>query len=100
MYVGNMMSGFLQNQEHLGSLMATALGNEGIPSYKVEAACASGGVATNAGVKAIMSGLEEIVLVGAVEKMSGYTYSSRDSRLDDGRRQGGSRCHWGHVRRP
>jgi acetyl-CoA C-acetyltransferase len=25
-YVGNMMSGFLQNQEHLGALMATALG--------------------------------------------------------------------------
>jgi len=72
-YVGNMMSGFLQNQEHLGSLMATALGNEGIPSYKVEAACASGGVATNVGLKAVMSGLEEIVLVGAVEKMSGYT---------------------------
>ena len=72
-YVGNMMSGFLQNQEHLGSLMATALGNEGIPSYKVEAACASGGVATNAGLKAVMSGLEEIVLVGAVEKMSGYS---------------------------
>jgi acetyl-CoA C-acetyltransferase len=73
MYVGNMMSGFLQNQEHLGSLMATALGREGVPSYKVEGACASGGVATNAGVKAVMSGLEEIVLVGAVEKMSGYT---------------------------
>ena len=72
-YVGNMMSGFLQNQEHLGSLMATALGREGIPSYKVEGACASGGVAANAGVKAVMSGLEEIVLVGAVEKMSGYT---------------------------
>jgi acetyl-CoA C-acetyltransferase len=73
MYVGNMMSGFLQNQEHLGSMMATALGREGVPSYKVEGACASGGVATNAGVKAVMSGLEEIVLVGAVEKMSGYT---------------------------
>ena len=72
-YVGNMMSGFLQNQEHLGSLMATALGKEGVLSYKVEGACASGGAATNAGLKAVMSGLEEIVLVGAVEKMSGYT---------------------------
>ncbi len=73
MYVGNMMSGFLQNQEHLGPLMATALGREGVPAYKVEGACASGGVATNAGVKAVLSGLEDIVLVGAVEKMSGYT---------------------------
>ena len=71
-YVGNMMSGFLQNQEHLGALMATALGQEGVPTYKVEGACASGGVAVNAAVKALFSGLEEIVLVGAVEKMSGY----------------------------
>ena len=73
MYVGNMMSGFLQNQEHLGSLMASALGREGVPTYKVEAACASGGVAMNAGVKAALSGLDRIVLVGAVEKMSGHT---------------------------
>jgi acetyl-CoA C-acetyltransferase len=68
-----MMSGFLQNQEHLGALMATALGREGVPAYKVEGACASGGVAINAATKAVLSGLEEIVLVGAVEKMSGYT---------------------------
>jgi acetyl-CoA C-acetyltransferase len=73
MYIGNMMSGFLQNQEHLGALMASALGNEGVPSYKVEGACGSGGVAANAGVKAVLSGLEGVVLVGAVEKMSGYT---------------------------
>jgi len=73
MYVGNMMSGFLQNQEHLGALMVTAMGEEGIPACKVEGACASGGVAANAGVKAVLSGLEGVVLVGAVEKMSGYT---------------------------
>ncbi len=73
MYVGNMMSGFLQNQEHLGALMATAMGREGMPAYKVEGACASGGVAANAGVKAVLSGLEDVVLVGAVEKMSGYS---------------------------
>jgi len=73
LYVGNMMSGFLQNQEHLGALMATALGREGVPAYKIEGACASGGVAVNAAVKAVLSGLENVVLVGAVEKMSGYT---------------------------
>lgn len=72
-YVGNMMSGFLQNQEHLGPLMATALGRQGVSSFKVESACGSGGVAANTGVKGVMSGLEEVVLVGAVEKMSGYT---------------------------
>jgi acetyl-CoA C-acetyltransferase len=72
-YVGNMMSGFLQHQEHLGPLMATALGREGVSTYKVEGACASGGVAVNAAVKGLLSGLEDVVLVGAVEKMSGYT---------------------------
>ena len=72
-YVGNMMSGFLQNQEHLGALMATALRREGIPTFKIEGACASGGVAMNAAVKAVLSGLEDIVLVGGVEKMSGYS---------------------------
>lgn len=72
-YVGNMMSGFLQHQEHLGALMATALGQEGVPTYKVEGACASGGVAVNSGVKSVLSGLEDIVLVGGVEKMSGYS---------------------------
>jgi len=54
-------------------LMATALGKEGLPAYKVESACASGGVAANAGVRAVLSGLEDIVLVGAVEKMSGHS---------------------------
>ena len=72
-YVGNMLSGFLQNQEHLGALMATALQREGVPTYKIEAACASGGVAMNAGVKSVLSGLEDIVLVGGVEKMCGYS---------------------------
>ena len=72
-YVGNMMSGFLQNQEHLGALMATALGREGVATYKVEGACASGGVALNAALKGLLSGFEDIVLVGGVEKMSGYT---------------------------
>lgn len=73
LYVGNMMSGFLQNQEHIGSLMASALGKEGIPTYKVEGACASGAVAMNAAVKGVLSGLERIVVVGGVEKMSGHT---------------------------
>jgi acetyl-CoA C-acetyltransferase len=72
-YVGNMLSGFLQRQEHLGSLMASALGREGVPTCKVEGACASGGVSMNAGIKGVVSGLEDIVLVGAVEKMSGYS---------------------------
>ncbi|MFZ8855536.1 MAG: thiolase domain-containing protein, partial [Thermofilaceae archaeon] len=44
-YVGNMSSGFLQGQEHLGSLLATWIGVPGVAAAKVEAACASGGAA-------------------------------------------------------
>src|SRR5208337_1318357 len=55
-YVGNMMSGFLQNQEHLGALMATAPGGGGWPPTRVEGAWASGGAARNAAVKGWFSG--------------------------------------------
>ena len=80
-YVGNMMSGFLQKQEHLGPLMATALGKAGVSGYKVEGACGSGGAAANVGVKSVLSGLEDVVLVGAVERMSGYTTPEVTSAL-------------------
>jgi len=69
-YVANMSSGYLQGQEHLGSLMSTWLGVPGIAACKVEAACASGGVAFHQGFLAVASGLYDYVLVGGVEKMS------------------------------
>ena len=50
-----------------------SLGKEGVPTYKVEGACASGALAMNAGVKGVLSGLDRIVVVGAVEKMSGHS---------------------------
>jgi len=69
-YVANMSSGYLQGQEHLGSLMSTWLGVSGIAACKVEAACASGGVAFHQGFLAVASGLYDYVLIGGVEKMS------------------------------
>lgn len=69
-YVGNMSSGELQGQEHLGSLMATWLGIPGVAAAKVEAACASGGVAFHQAYLAVASGLYDCVLVGGVEKMT------------------------------
>jgi acetyl-CoA C-acetyltransferase len=41
LYVGNMLSGMLANQEHLGALIAESIGMEGIEALKVEAACGS-----------------------------------------------------------
>ncbi len=70
LYVSNMSSGYLQGQEHLGSLMATWLGIPGVAACKVEAACGSGGVAFHQAFLAIASGLYDCVLVGGVEKMT------------------------------
>ena len=69
MYVGCMSSGLFCAQEHLGSLMADYLGVNPIPAYRIESACASGGLAFRLGFIEVASGMSDIVLVGGVEKM-------------------------------
>ncbi len=68
-FVGNMFSSIGSNQEHLGALVASALGFEGIPAFKVEAACASGACAFNVAYKLVKSGALDSALVVGVEKM-------------------------------
>lgn len=73
MYVGNMSAGRFVLQEHVGALIADYSGLGGtthIPSTRVEAACGSGGLALREGVLAIASGYHDVVVVGAVEKMT------------------------------
>jgi acetyl-CoA C-acetyltransferase len=70
LYIGNMLSGLLSKQEHLGSLIADWVGLRGIEAVKVEAACGSGGAALRAGVMAIASGQVDSALVVGVEKMT------------------------------
>ena len=69
MYVGCMSSGLFCAQEHLASLMADYLGQKHLPAYRVESACASGGLAFRLGFMEVASGMSDIVLVGGVEKM-------------------------------
>ncbi len=69
MYVGCMTSGLFCAQEHLGSLMADYLGVNPVPAYRIESACASGGLAFRLGFIEVASGISDIVLVGGVEKM-------------------------------
>ncbi|RME79943.1 MAG: thiolase domain-containing protein [Methanobacteriota archaeon] len=69
-YVGNMAGGSLVGQEHLGSLLADQLGLLPKPITRVEAACASGGLALRQGYMAVASGIHDIVVVGGVEKMT------------------------------
>jgi len=56
MYVGSMSPGLFVHQEHIAPLLADYLGVAGIPSTRVESACASGA--------------SDIVLAGGVEKMN------------------------------
>jgi acetyl-CoA C-acetyltransferase len=70
LYVGNMLSGLLTGQEHLGALIADFVGLRGIEAIKVEAACGSGAAALRMGYAAVAGGLHDIVIVCGVEKMT------------------------------
>jgi len=68
--VGNMTSSVLMEQDSLAALMADYAGLRGIPAFKVEAACGSGGAAIYAGYALVKSGLVDVVAVSGVEKLS------------------------------
>jgi acetyl-CoA C-acetyltransferase len=70
LYVGNMLSGELAGQEHLGALVADFAGMRGVEAVKVEAACGSGAAALRLGYVAVAGGLADVVLVVGVEKMT------------------------------
>jgi acetyl-CoA C-acetyltransferase len=70
LYVGNMLSGQLIGQEHLGALIADFVGLRGIEAMKVEAACGSGAAALRVGIMAVASGMHDVVLACGVEKMT------------------------------
>ena len=70
LYVGNMLSGLLTGQEHLGALIADFVGLRGIEAVKVEAACGSGAAALRQGYAAVAGGLHDLVVVCGVEKMT------------------------------
>jgi acetyl-CoA C-acetyltransferase len=70
LYVGNMLSGLLTGQEHLGALIADFVGLRGIEAIKVEAACGSGAAALRQGYAAVAGGLHDLVVVCGVEKMT------------------------------
>lgn len=70
MYVGNMSAGQFIRQEHIASLIVDHAGLVPIPCTRVEAACASGGVALRQAIIAVASGIHNVVVAGGVEKMT------------------------------
>jgi acetyl-CoA C-acetyltransferase len=70
LYVGNMLSGELTGQEHLGALVADFAGLRGIEAFKIEAACGSGAAALRMGYVSVAGGMADVALVVGVEKMT------------------------------
>ncbi|MBU0497464.1 MAG: thiolase domain-containing protein [Candidatus Thermoplasmatota archaeon] len=83
MYVGSMSSGRFIGQEHVGALVADASGfyNLHIPSTRVEGACASGGLAVRQGYLSVASGVNDIVVIGGIEKMNDVAGTSATETL-------------------
>ena len=70
LYVGNMLSGEISGQAHLGALVADFSGLRGIEAVKVEAACASASAAFRQAYIGVASGLQDIAIAVGVEKMT------------------------------
>ena len=70
MFVGNMSSGLFVEQEHIAALISDHVGLNPIPATRVEAACASGGLALRQGIMAVASGFHDVVISAGVEKMT------------------------------
>lgn len=70
LYVGNMLSGILGNQQQLGGLIADYSGLAGLEAVTVEAACASGGAAIRLAYQAVAGGIHDVVVVCGVERMT------------------------------
>ena len=69
-YGGNMSAGRFIGQEHVGALIADSIGLTPIPSTRVEAACASGGLAFRDAYLSVAGGIYDVVVAGGVEKMT------------------------------
>jgi acetyl-CoA C-acetyltransferase len=69
-YLGNFAGPGFVGQNHLAPFIASSLGITGIPCTRFENACASSGSAFFHAVSSVAAGLNDIVLVVGVEKMT------------------------------
>lgn len=70
LFVGNMLSGIISKQEHLGALVADWVGLRAVEAFKVEAACGSGAAAMRLALMAVASGEMDSAIAMGVEKMT------------------------------
>ncbi|MGA3257986.1 MAG: thiolase domain-containing protein [Bryobacteraceae bacterium] len=69
-YLGNFAGPAFVGQNHLAPYVSTALGIYGVPSTRIEAACASSGSAFFHAWTEVAAGVYDLVLVVGVEKMT------------------------------
>jgi len=79
-FVANMIYGRLAGQDHLGALVASSLGIKGA-SFRVEGACASGGLAVHLAIQSLLSGTYKNILVVGAEKMTDASSSKISTAL-------------------
>jgi len=72
-YLGNFAGPSFVGQNHLAPYIAGAMGITGVPCTRFEAACASSGSAFYHAVASVAAGLNDVVLVSGVEKMTSQT---------------------------
>ncbi len=80
-YVGNMMSGSANKQQHLGAYIADWIGMRYSEAFKIEAACSSGAASFRTAVMAVASGEVESALAVGVEKMTDSPVSEITAEL-------------------
>jgi acetyl-CoA C-acetyltransferase len=69
-YVGNMLSGSANRQQHLGAYIADWIGLKHAEALRIESACSSGSAAFRSAFMAVASGAIDVALAVGVEKMT------------------------------
>jgi len=70
LYVGNFIGDVIDDQAHVGAMLADYIGTRGASATRTESACASASSAVRSGAHAIAAGDADVALVGGVEMMS------------------------------
>jgi acetyl-CoA C-acetyltransferase len=70
LFVGNMMSGSANHQQHLGTYIADWVGMRHAEALHIEAACGSGSAAFRSALMAVASGTLDVAVAVGVEKMT------------------------------
>ena len=84
LYVGNMMSGILSNQQLVSTLIANQAGLTGCEVMTIEGACASGAAAMRLGVMSVACGAHEAVVACGAEQMTHRTHEEVTDTLKTG----------------